>query len=919
MKKLLLIIIVILIGYAGFSQTVPSVIFQDNFDSYIPGVGIVSQNASWRTWSNTLLYGEDALVTSESAASTPNSLNFVNGNDIIQNFGNRTTGVYTVEFNMLVKSGMGAYISVFHDLLATYAFEMYFNENKQIIFANGSSTGQLSTFNTDVWFNIKMEINLTKDSLHLYKDGVNIGTYVFSMSLYGASALKVLGCVEFWGLYDSPSAYINNSDFLIDDFIFAELVPAPLPPTGIVLGNVLIPTKVEQGTIVSSILVTDPNKLDTHTFQFVAGYDDNAYFNILNGYLAVTADLDLPAPRDFSLRILVTDNTGLSKEVDCIIHANTDEYEIQNLDIEAVDEISIIDKNTLWVQSQYGKIARTIDGGKTWETKSFPEDPTYLGPVFAIDSLTAWTVASMGDLGVFKTIDGGKTWSKQGSAYNETSFPDLIYFWNKDEGFTLGDNDALGYSEIYTTQDGGDNWIRVPQDKVTADMGYTVNTMRVLSVYKDTVWVSGSSGFLFRSVDKGYSWETFKLPFTDQLGSLVFINGKIGLFSSFSIDNKNLYRTLDGGETWTQLNTGITFSGTTRHFSVVPGTQTIAMADMGFLYFSDDLGETWVKTENDFPRFLKIVFLDDRLGWGGGFYGQVYKIFRNNIVPVHTVQLEDKETYSEREFNYTIPANTFTDGNNDPLSLTVTGINGNSLPDWLQFNPANQTLTGTPSIENIGKFPIVVLATDNYNGFVSDTFNLEVLYYHVITEDELYTQITVVVTEESSTITIPRAIFESAELEGIVTFTATLLNGDPLPDWIIFDPVTLTITILNNDKKSKAPDIVEILITAQDENSKKAFLELTFDSSVLSVDDEIFRGVAVYPNPAREYINVSLPLSVPAHKINILNLSGHMLYSKDSEQSEVFHNIDLSSYPAGLYIIQVVTADRIFERRIIVR
>jgi photosystem II stability/assembly factor-like uncharacterized protein len=918
MKKHLLIFIALIIGNTTFSQTVPSVIFQDNFDSYTTGVGIVTQNSAWRTWSNTTGSGEDALITSGNAYSTPNSLNVINGNDIIYNFGNKSAKVYSVEFKMLIKSGNGAYIGVFHDLLSSWAFELYFDENKQIKFENGVVSDQLSTYNTDEWFTLKMQIDITKDSLNIYKDNINLGTYVFSLSP-NTTPKKVLGCIEFWGINGYPSANINNSDFLIDDFVFAEMVLAPLPPTGIVLGNIMIPTKVEQGTIVSKIFATDPNPLDTHTFQLVPGYGDNSYFNILNGNLTVAADLNLPGPTDFNIRILATDNSGLSKEGDFVIYSNTNDYLIQNLSIEDVNEISVIDENTLWVESYYGKIARTLDGGKTWKIISHPGGSSAMGPIFAIDSLTAWAVASMGEVGIYKTVDGGDTWTKQSSAYNESSFPDLVYFWNKDEGFTLGDSDNQGYIEIYTTQNGGENWVRVPQNKVTADMGYTINTLKVLSVYKDTVWVSGNSGYLFRSVDKGYTWETFQLTGQNTLGSIVFINGKLGLFSSLDANNKNLYKTQDGGETWAQLTTDISFKGTTRNFSVVPGTQTIAMTDLGSLYFSDDFGSSWVKTENDFPRILKIAFLNDRLGWAGGLYGQLYKIFRNNIDPVYAGQLEDKETYSEKEFNFTLPSNTFTDGNNDPLSFTVTGINGNSLPGWLQFNPANLTFTGTPAIENIGNYPIVVFASDNYNGYASDTFNLEVLYYHVITEEELNTQITIVVNEESSLITIPESIFESAELEGIVTYSATLLNGDPLPDWILFDPATLTITILINHKKSKGGDIVEILITATDENDKKAFLEMTYNATSVRVEKDVLNTFTIYPNPATENLHISLPESMLRHKIIINDLSGRVLYNKEFEAAEVFHDIDVSYYSKGLYIIQFVTADRVFERRVVVK
>ncbi|WP_308167132.1 putative Ig domain-containing protein [Candidatus Symbiopectobacterium endolongispinus] len=74
--------------------------------------------------------------------------------------------------------------------------------------------------------------------------------------------------------------------------------------------------------------------------------------------------------------------------------------------------------------------------------------------------------------------------------------------------------------------------------------------------------------------------------------------------------------------------------------------------------------------------------------------------------------------------NFTVPAGTFTDPDDDTLTLSATLANGSPVPSWLTFNSATGTFSGTPGNGNVGNLVITVIATDGNNATVSTNFSL---------------------------------------------------------------------------------------------------------------------------------------------------------------------------------------------------
>src|SRR5215212_6706676 len=119
-------------------------------------------------------------------------------------------------------------------------------------------------------------------------------------------------------------------------------------------------------------------------------------------------------------------------------------------------EMSIPNKNTAWVVCYDGKaglgrgrfvldFTRTTDGGNTWIPGKMGNDHSLqFSNISAINEEEAWVAMNKRFVtggGLYHTEDGGVTWeqSNAGEIFDENSFPDFVYFKDKNKGIAMGD------------------------------------------------------------------------------------------------------------------------------------------------------------------------------------------------------------------------------------------------------------------------------------------------------------------------------------------------------------------------------------------------------------------------------------------------------------------------------------------------
>jgi len=76
----------------------------------------------------------------------------------------------------------------------------------------------------------------------------------------------------------------------------------------------------------------------------------------------------------------------------------------------------------------------------------------------------------------------------------------------------------------------------------------------------------------------------------------------------------------------------------------------------------------------------------------------------------------------------------------------------------------------------------------------------------------------------------------------------------------------------------------------------------------LSISSESTFETNVFPNPAKETINLTWPGEIEVERIEVYDLSGRMIQSR-SIGAERFYSLDISKLPAGMYLVSLVSAE----------
>lgn len=140
----------------------------------------------------------------------------------------------------------------------------------------------------------------------------------------------------------------------------------------------------------------------------------------------------------------------------------------------------------------------------------------------------------------------------------------------------------------------------------------------------NTIWLATNEGRVYRSLDRGATWTVSATPTAPDPRGLAFRDAQNGLlaFPDGSGTNHLLYRTSDGGLSWTPLPYAGPLHGLS--LSAVPGTSqyvsvggNLGNNDQGSSYTRDN-GQTWVALENTLSH-APLEFLSATVGWSGGF------------------------------------------------------------------------------------------------------------------------------------------------------------------------------------------------------------------------------------------------------------------------------------------------------------
>lgn len=171
-------------------------------------------------------------------------------------------------------------------------------------------------------------------------------------------------------------------------------------------------------------------------------------------------------------------------------------------------------------------VYKSEDGGKSWKNVGLKTsehigkiviDPRDSNTVFVAAQGPLWSAG--GERGLYKTTDGGKTWKAVITVSENTGVTDVVFdpsnpdtmyaaAWQRRRHFYTLVNGGPE-SAMYKSTDGGNTWTKLRSGLPPGDLGrigIDVSPVNTNVVYA-TVEASGNLSGIFRSKDRGATWE----------------------------------------------------------------------------------------------------------------------------------------------------------------------------------------------------------------------------------------------------------------------------------------------------------------------------------------------------------------------------------------------------------------------------
>ncbi|MBK6523964.1 MAG: hypothetical protein IPG08_17570 [Sphingobacteriaceae bacterium] len=248
----------------------------------------------------------------------------------------------------------------------------------------------------------------------------------------------------------------------------------------------------------------------------------------------------------------------------------------------SIRALEVLNDNTVWFAANRGVWGYTEDAGKTWHIDSLKVDSVYpqYRSIAVLNDSTVLLLGISSPAYLLKTSNKGKTWKVVYKNAHPKAFFDSMVFYDKKNGFAIGDPINSKITLIRTT-DGGDTWMPMDDDKIgSLEEGEacfaTSNTN--LDIHKNMLWfvTGGKRSRLFYSSNLGKSFLTYNTPIPQGetmagIFSFDFFNEKLGVAAGGNYDKTDssivsLALTKDGGKTWNVIKHTKPFFGSCVRF-----------------------------------------------------------------------------------------------------------------------------------------------------------------------------------------------------------------------------------------------------------------------------------------------------------------------------------------------------------------
>lgn len=368
----------------------------------------------------------------------------------------------------------------------------------------------------------------------------------------------------------------------------------------------------------------------------------------------------------------------------------------------SLDCIKVVDQNVVWAAGDSGKVIRTINGGMTWTSVdggNFGEATVW--NIDALDSNNAFvtiTPSPFSTTYIYRTVSGGNSWDQVFS--QDGGFINDIHMINNVSGIAYGDP-VGGKWTVIRTMDGGSSWNRIPTEPTPngSEFGIYYNSLCVTDSLH--IWFLDDHR-VYRSIDGGITWSYSTT--TNYFLSIWFNTNAVGMASTNVINTSE--SSIDSGKTWNSTSSP---GPGTPYAMAGSGTRDFWYASDGYIYHTTNNGSSWTEEMVTFSQFFAMDFVtigNIAFGYVAGTNGAVAR-YEGTVTSING-NLQNPTKFI-LEQNYPNPFNPTTTINYEiPIESKVTL----KIYDLL----GNEIMTLVNEIKNAGRYETSFDATSLASG-----------------------------------------------------------------------------------------------------------------------------------------------------------------------------------------------------------
>ena len=230
MKKVSLLMLVAMFLFAGNLRAQDAeVLIEDNFEAYTVGNKIATEaiaagNEWWTTWGQVPGGSEDGVVA-EFDGTKCGHLTF--GNDQVLKLGGTSSGVYDLEFDILIPNGKNGYFNILHEFngtASTWALESHLHMSSATAVSPGAGAIQAGGLDAtitcvyDEWMHFRLHVDTDADLAQYYytlpgEEEEMVLEWQWSLDSQGNAASRKLDAMDFFPPLDAAT-----SEYYLDNF-----------------------------------------------------------------------------------------------------------------------------------------------------------------------------------------------------------------------------------------------------------------------------------------------------------------------------------------------------------------------------------------------------------------------------------------------------------------------------------------------------------------------------------------------------------------------------------------------------------------------------------------------------------------------------------------------------------------------------